>query len=276
MSQILIVDDDPHVLEVLTALLDLEHLRTAAAGDCATAEAMISAHFFPVILADFRLRSDAEGLQLLESIQRLSPRSRVASMTGHASPDIEARARERGAQLVLQKPIDGDALLAVLREMLAEVERADGGDLEAVYTASLGALRAIARGRYRFPAGDAEELIQETWCLFLEKRRSIREPRAWLSGTIANLCRQEIERRARDRARASAEMPELPMRAAHDDVLAVRQALARLDPRSRALCEMIGIERRSYEEVSAAAGIPLGSVGPLFIRAKEKLRRAFI
>ncbi|HYU24620.1 MAG TPA: sigma-70 family RNA polymerase sigma factor, partial [Thermoanaerobaculia bacterium] len=161
-----------------------------------------------------------------------------------------------------------------LREMLAEVERAGGDDLEAVYEASIGTLRAISRGRYHFPAADAEELIQETWCLFLEKRRAIREPRAWLSGTIANLCRREIERRTRERARATDEMPELATSVANDDVLAVRQALARLDGRSRALCEMIGMERRSYEEVSAAANIPLGSVGPLFIRAKEKLRRA--
>ena len=274
MSQILVVDDDPHVLAALTELLDLENLRPAGAADGATAEAMLSSHFFPVILADIRLRSDAEGLRLLESIRRLSPRSRVASMTGSASPDVEARARELGAQLVLQKPIDDGELLAVLREMLAEVERAGGDDLEAVYEASISTLRAISRGRYHFPAADAEELIQETWCLFLEKRRAIRAPRAWLSGTIANLCRQEIERRARDRARATSEMPERSTSVAHDEVLAVRQALARLDARSRALCEMIGIERRSYEEVSAAAGIPLGSVGPLFIRAKQKLRRA--
>jgi RNA polymerase sigma factor (sigma-70 family) len=274
MRQILVVDDDPHVLAGLKELLDLEDLRSAGAADGATAQAMLSSHFFPVILADIRLRSDAEGLHLLESIRRLSPRSRVASMTGSASPDVEARARELGAQLVLQKPIDDGELVAVLREMLAEVERADGDDLEAVYETSIGTLRAISRGRYHFPAADAEELIQETWCLFLEKRRAIREPRAWLSGTIANLCRQEIERRTRERARASSEIPELPTSMANDDVLAVRQALARLDARSRALCEMIGMERRSYEEVSAAARIPIGSVGPLFIRAKEKLRRA--
>jgi len=273
MRKILVVDDDPYVLAALTDLLDLEDLRPAAAPDCATAEAMVASHFFPVILADIRLRSDDEGLRLLESIRRVSPRSHVASMTGSASPEVEARARELGARLVLQKPIDDGALLAVLREMLAEVERAGGDDLEAVYAASIGTLRAIARGRYRFPLADAEELIQETWCLFLEKRRAIREPRAWLSGTIANLCRQEIERRARERARAC-ELPDLAASEATDEVLAVRQALARLDPRSRALCEMIGLERRSYDEVSAAAGIPLGSVGPLFMRAKEKLRLA--
>jgi RNA polymerase sigma factor (sigma-70 family) len=274
MRKILVVDDDPHVLEALTELLDLEDLRPAAAADCATAEAMVASHFFPVILADIRLRTDAEGLRLLESIRRLSPRSRVASMTGSATADVEARARELGALLVLQKPFDDAALLAALREMLAEVERAEDDDLEVVYVKSIAALRAIARGRYRFPAADAEELIQETWCLFLEKRRAVREPRAWLSGTIANLCRQEIERRSRERARAADEMPQLPVFVMEDEVLAVRQALARLDERSRALCEMLGMERRSYEEVSAAAGIPIGSIGPLFMRAKEKLRRA--
>ena len=274
MRKILVVDDDPHVLEALTELLDLEDLRPAAAPDCATAEAMVASHFFPVILADIRLRTDAEGLRLLESIRRLSPRSRVASMTGSATADVEARARELGALLVLQKPFDDAALLAALREMLAEVERAEDDDLEVVYVKSIAALRAIARGRYRFPAADAEELIQETWCLFLEKRRAVREPRAWLSGTIANLCRQEIERRSRERARAADEMPQLPVFVMEDEVLAVRQALARLDERSRALCEMLGMERRSYEEVSAAAGIPIGSIGPLFMRAKEKLRRA--
>src|ERR1041385_7406713 len=147
MRKILVVDDDPHVLEALTELLDLEDLRPAAAADCATAEAMVASHFFPVILADIRLRTDAEGLRLLESIRRLSPRSRVASMTRSATADVEARPRELGALLVLQKPFDDAALLAALREMLAEVERAEDDDLEVVYVKSIAALRAIARGR---------------------------------------------------------------------------------------------------------------------------------
>lgn len=275
MSQILVVDDDPSVVLAVTELLDLENLRAAGATDCETAEAMMASEFYPVILADFRLRSEAEGLRLLESIRRISPRSRVAAMTGHPAADVEARARELGAHLVLQKPVAEEVLVSVLRELLAEVARADGADLDEVYRASIGALQRIARGRYRFATADAEELIQETWCLFLEKRRSIRDPRAWLSATVANLCKQEIERRMRDRLRLDDmdDMPEIAVAAVNDDVLAMRQALARLDPRSRALCDMIGLERRSYDEVSAAAGIPLGSVGPLFIRAKAKLRR---
>jgi len=40
------------------------------------------------------------------------------------------------------------------------------------------------------------------------------------------------------------------------------------------LCTLIGLERYSYDEASAPLGIPVGSVGPLYIRAKSRLRQA--
>jgi len=277
MQKILVVDDDPLVASVLSSTLAAYDFAAETANSRESAEAMLAAEFFPVILADLRLTSEEEGYRLLDSIRRLSPRTRVASMTGAATPDIEARLRELGARLVLYKPIGADELIAVMRDMLAEVARASEAandeDLGAVYEKTFTTLRAIARGRYRFPAEDAEELIQEAWCLFLEKRNSIRTPRTWLTGTIANLCRQEIDRRTRERAR-TADMSEPAIHDACDAAIAVHQALAKLDERSRMLCELIGLEHRSYEEVSAAAGLPLGSIGPLYIRAKNKLREA--
>jgi|ERR1044071_9238848 RNA polymerase sigma factor (sigma-70 family) len=272
MQKILIVDDDPVIASGLSLLLETYDFAAETADSRETAEEMVASEFFPVILADLRLQNEDDGFLLLDSIRRISPRTRVASMTGHATPDIEARLRELGARLVLYKPIEGDELVAVMRELLAEVERfSDADDLRAVYENTLATLRAIARGRYRFPTEDAEELIQEAWCLFLEKRNAIRTPKAWLTGTIANLCRQEIDRRTRERARTG-DMNEPAIHDARDAAIAVHQALAKLDDRSRMLCEWIGLEQRSYEEVSAAAGLPLGSIGPLYMRAKNKLR----
>ena len=272
MQKILIVDDDPVIASGLSLLLETYDFAAETADSRETAEEMVASEFFPVILADLRLQNEDDGFLLLDSIRRISPRTRVASMTGHATPDIEARLRELGARLVLYKPIEGDELVAVMRELLAEVERfSDADDLGAVYENTLATLRAIARGRYRFPAEDAEELIQEAWCLFLEKRNDIRTPKAWLTGTIANLCRQEIDRRTRERARTG-DMNEPAIHDARDAAIAVHQALAKLDARSRMLCEWIGLEQRSYEEVSEAAGLPLGSIGPLYMRAKNKLR----
>ena len=271
--KILIVDDEPAIVAGLAMMLDAHEIESVGAEDVATAEQYIAGQFFPVILADLRLRGEEDGLMLLDAIRRISPRSRVATMTGYADAATEQRLRDRGAQVVLRKPLGEDELMPVLREMLAAVEAAQetAPDDDALYAATAGTLHAICRRRYGFDAVDAEDLVQETWLLYLQKRESIRAPRAWLTGAAANLCKQRIERHQRERAR-NTELTDFGAPPAHDDVLSVQQALATLDERARALCTMIGLEQHSYDEVSAALAIPLGSVGPLYMRAKAQLR----
>lgn len=277
MSRILVIDDEPVIVEGLRMLLEMNGMASVGASDFDEAEAWIGAEFFPIILSDLRMRGEEDGFLVIDAVQRISPRSRVATMTAYADAATEARLRERGAHLVLRKPLGEGELMAALREMLAAIELAEaerGDDLDALYSMTTGTLHAIARGRFGFPTEDAQELVQETWLLFLEKRNDVTKPKAWLSGTIANLCRQEIERRVRDRNRNVDALPIIEIERNDDDVLAVHQALAKLDARSRMLCTKIGLEQRSYDEVSAATAIPLGSVGPLYMRAKERLRNA--
>lgn len=273
MSKILVVDDESIIVDGVRLLLDVNGIASEGASSVDEAESRIAEEFFPIILSDLRMRDADDGFRVLEAVQRLSPRSRVAAMTGYADAATEARLRERGAHLVLRKPLLEDELMAALGEMLAAIEAAAGDDLDALYTTTIGTLQAIARGRFGFPTEDAQELVQETWLLYLEKRRDVRTPKAWLSGTIANLCRQEIQRRTRDRQR-NVPIPLIEVQRNDDDILAIHQALARLDDRSRMLCTTIGLEQRSYDEVSASAAIPIGSVGPLYMRAKERLRNA--
>jgi RNA polymerase sigma factor (sigma-70 family) len=271
--KILIVDDEPAVVSGIEALLELHGLSSVGISDGAAAEARIAEEFFPVILADLRLRTEEDGLRLLDAVQRLSPRSRVASMTGFADDATEQRLRDRGVHTVLHKPVGEEVLIAALREMLAAVETA--GETcatdEELYAATVDRLHAISRGRFGFDRGDAEDLVQETWLLFLEKRAAIRTPTTWLSGTLANLCRQQIDRRIRERAREG-DLVEPGRIAATESVITVQQALARLDDRSRQLCTLIGLEEYTYDEASTALAMPLGSVGPSYIRAKSKLR----
>ncbi|MDQ3280682.1 MAG: response regulator [Acidobacteriota bacterium] len=274
MTKILVVDDEPFIVTGIQMLLELHDIESVGASTRETAEAHIADEFFPVILSDLRMQNDDDGFHLLDAVRRLSPRSRVATMTAHADDATVARLREHGAALVLHKPLVDDELVAALREMLQTVEEAEAAhvDDDALYTATLPTLQAIARGRFGFTTEDAEELVQETWLLFLEKRQAVRAPRPWLSGTIANLCRQEIGRRVRSRDRDT-EVVEAAFTPADETVLALHQALAKLDDRSRTLCTVLGLEQRSYEEASELAQLPIGSIGPLYQRAKARLRR---
>lgn len=276
MERILIVDDEAPLAEALSALFEIENIAAATADGRADAEQMLLAEYFPVIVADVRLRDEEEGLLLLESIRRLSPRSKIATMTGYATPALEARLRALGARQILYKPFEFDELLRVVRELLGDDDPAgEELDLEALHERMRSVLFSLPMRRFGLAPDDAEDVVQQAWCLFLEKRGGIRAPRAWLSGTVANLCRQRLEERRRmipTEASLFEEIADARARA-EETVLAVHAALAATDERSRQLCSLIGLENRSYEEVSARLGIPVGSVGPLYIRAKARLRK---
>jgi len=275
---VLVVDDDPCVVSGLVAYFELEEIHASAAYDRESAEAMIADHFFPVVLADLRLKGEADGLELLRAVRRLSPRSRVATMTGYADAATEEQVRALGASLVLHKPMPADEVVAVVRQLLAGVDQqldasATNEEIETLYAGVTRVLHGIAQRRYGLSPEDSEEIVQETWCLFLERRAGVKLARPWLAATAVNLCRQRIQSHCRARSRA-AEMRSESLMPWDDSPLIVREALAQLDPRSRTLCELIGLERLSYAEVSKQLAIPLGSVGPLYQRAKTRLRDA--
>jgi RNA polymerase sigma factor (sigma-70 family) len=277
MNRILVVDDDRAIVEALQETLDSESLDNVGAFSQASAEDLISKEFFPVILADLRLRTMAEGLGLLEQIRRCSPNSAVVTITGSVDDVIRVRLEELGSRAVLLKPVEPEVLIALVREMLGEIAVAAAGgveeDIEVLYATVTPKLRAMAYRRYGFSGEEADDLVQKAWLLYVEKKSSIRATRAWMTGTVLNLCKQEIQRRYRERAFEAASNETEATRCGADDAhIALSQALARLDERGRELCIRIGIERQSYEEVSVAMNLPIGSIGPLFIRAKDRMR----
>ncbi|WP_153557789.1 RNA polymerase sigma factor [Roseimaritima sediminicola] len=75
---------------------------------------------------------------------------------------------------------------------------------------------------------------------------------------------------------AGAEPADATVESVHEDRIAdqeqVQQMMARLDPKEAHVVRMFHLEGKSYSEISAAAGLPENSVGPLLSRARAKLR----
>jgi RNA polymerase sigma factor (sigma-70 family) len=149
-------------------------------------------------------------------------------------------------------------------------------DLEQLHLGMRKLLHSIPRKRYGLTADEAEEVVHQAWLLFLEKRNLIRMPRPWLIGTVANLCKRQIGASMRHREIFVSDdmLAELPDANADssDDTIALRQALDTLNEDSRKLCVLIAIKGYAYDEVSAITGLPVGSIGPMYIRAKSKMR----
>jgi len=279
-GRVLVVDDDETVVDGLMCLLGCEAIESSGALDRISAEALMAGTFYSVIVADLRLHTDEEGLELLDGIRRISPRSLVLTLTGFATPELEDEVLRRGSTMVMRKPAASDAILAAIADLLAEVERMAGAqetlDLERLHLGLRNLLHSIPRRRYGLTADEAEDVVQQAWLLFLEKRDLIRMARPWLIGTVANLCKRQIGAARRQRetfvaGHSIAEIPDMRIESS-DDKIALRQALAALSQRSRDLCILIGIEGYAYDEVSAITGLPLGSIGPMYIRAKSKMR----
>ncbi len=276
--RVLIVDDEVAIREGLAMLMEAESIDSTEAGDRDSAVELLAKTFFPVIIADLCLKTTADGLRLLDEIRRLSSRSRIVTISGYVTPELEEEVKRRGVSLVLHKPMTNDVIMAAIHDLVAEIEREAAASPEmddaALYAKVQKVLYSIPRRKYGLSHDAAEDIVQQAWLLFLQKRAFVRDARTWLAGTAVNLSRQELQRFSRitdgDPAGVFDATPD--ERPNELDVIAVRQALKQLDPRSRELCEWIGLEGFSYDEVSNATAVPLGSVGPSYLREKKRLR----
>jgi RNA polymerase sigma factor (sigma-70 family) len=279
-GRVLIIDDEEAIVDGLLRLLDYEAIENSGAFDRLGAEALMAETFYSVVVADLRLHTDAEGLKLLDAIRRISPRSRVLTLTGFATFEMEKEVLRRGSTKVMRKPAPAEEILGAIADLLAEVEKMAAEqatlDLEQLHLGMRKLLHSIPRKRYGLTADEAEEVVQQAWLLFLEKRDLIRVARPWLIGTVANLCKRQIGASMRRRETfvgddVLAELPDTTTDSS-DDNIALRQALGSLSEQSRALCILIAIKGYAYDEVSAITGLPLGSIGPMYLRAKSKMR----
>jgi two-component system, cell cycle sensor histidine kinase and response regulator CckA len=112
MPNILIVDDEPVVLDVLKRLLEEEGREIALAGTPEEAMRIAQRSPIDVALIDKNLQG-ASGLDLSRKLKALQPELEVILITGYASLDTAIEAVQIGAFDYLTKPIDDYAALAL-------------------------------------------------------------------------------------------------------------------------------------------------------------------
>src|ERR1700728_2616236 len=112
---VLIVDDEPDLIELVSLTLGRMNLATASASDLAGARALLAAQRFALCLTDMKL-PDGDGLDLVAHIQDRSSEPPVAVITAHGNVESAVRALKLGAFDFVSKPLD----LGVLRKLVAK------------------------------------------------------------------------------------------------------------------------------------------------------------
>src|SRR5690242_17550252 len=110
---VLVVDDEPDLLELVSLTLGRMSLRTRTAGDLNAARKLLKSEGFDLCLTDMRL-PDGDGLDLVAWIQEHRPSVPVAVITAHGNVESAVRALKLGAFDFVSKPLD----LSVLRKLV--------------------------------------------------------------------------------------------------------------------------------------------------------------
>jgi DNA-binding NtrC family response regulator len=117
--QLLLVDDDRHVLESMSEWLRSQGYQLDASGGYADALERLRQKSFDLVLADVRLR-DGDGFDLLEQCRRNWPNSQVVLMTGYGSPDGAIEAIRAGAFDYVTKPLIDNELLMTIERAISQ------------------------------------------------------------------------------------------------------------------------------------------------------------
>ncbi|MBX6392907.1 MAG: sigma 54-interacting transcriptional regulator [Burkholderiales bacterium] len=107
---VLVVDDDPDILKLLTMRLSAAGYGVQAATSGEQALASLAVNRPDVVVTDLKM-GGMDGLALFEAIQRQTPTLPVIILTAHGTIPDAVEATKRGVFGFLPKPFDGKLLL---------------------------------------------------------------------------------------------------------------------------------------------------------------------
>jgi len=133
-AHILVVDDDPDLLRLLSMRLSGAGYRVTATASAEEALVKIAMERPQLVLSDVQLPGK-DGLALFDAIRVQHPSLPVILLTAHGTIPDAVEATSRGVFTYLTKPFDGKALLDVIANAIAMEGAADtatdGGEVEA-------------------------------------------------------------------------------------------------------------------------------------------------
>lgn len=119
MARILLVDDEPSILSMLTALLNTAgHTDTISALGGKAALDLLKKHEFDIMITDVRM-SPIDGMELLKAALEKCPSMAVVMLTAYGQVDTAIQALQLGAFDYIRKPFKSQDLLTTVERALA-------------------------------------------------------------------------------------------------------------------------------------------------------------
>lgn len=117
MARVLLVDDEPSILNVLSTLMKSEGHDSVAVRGGEKAKELLLTDNFDLMISDIRM-SPVDGLQLLNLAHRERPQMAVIMLTAYGSVETAVQAMKDGAFDYVTKPFKVDELLLTVQRAL--------------------------------------------------------------------------------------------------------------------------------------------------------------
>lgn len=128
-TQVLLIDDDPHLRQALRQTLDLAGLKVATLDDARQLDTAQCKDWPGVVVSDIRMPG-IDGMELLRQLHEQDADLPVILITGHGDVPLAVEAMKAGVADFLEKPFDDEALLSAVRAALDTRVQDDRQDAE--------------------------------------------------------------------------------------------------------------------------------------------------
>ncbi len=116
-TRLLVVDDEEIARRNISRALEKDGYAVAVAANGMEALARAEVEDFDLAITDLKMEK-MDGIQLLESLKRVSPSTDIIMVTGYATVDSAVSALTKGAAYYLAKPFQFDDLRTTVRQIL--------------------------------------------------------------------------------------------------------------------------------------------------------------
>jgi two-component system nitrogen regulation response regulator NtrX len=125
--RILVVDDEPGIRHALGQLLEYEGYEVHTASGGAEALGLYEKVKPHLVFLDVKM-AGIDGLEVLKRLKQLDPAATVVMISGHATIQTAVEATQLGAYDILEKPLDTDRVLVLLRNAFTQRNLSEEND----------------------------------------------------------------------------------------------------------------------------------------------------
>ncbi len=116
--RILVIDDEPGIRQALGQLLEYEGLDVRTVSSGAEGIAVYGSFRPQLVFLDVKM-AGLDGMEVLKRLRQVDPHATVVMISGHATIQTAVEATQLGAYDILEKPLDTDRVLVLLRNAFA-------------------------------------------------------------------------------------------------------------------------------------------------------------